>query len=83
MGAKSKSEANDCLHSPAVNLKPHQVAVAKYLLVTRGLLAVHSTGAGKTLTSVASAKCLLVSKVVNKVVVLVKQSAVKQFTDDD
>ncbi len=68
-----------CLESEAVQLRPHQIRVAKYVQKHRGLLCIHSTGTGKTLTAAAVAACLVVNKVVEHVVVLTKKSAVDQF----
>ena len=71
--------ATSCLESEAVQLRPHQIRVAKYVQKHRGLLCIHSTGTGKTLTAAAVAACLVVNKVVEHVVVLTKKSAVDQF----
>lgn len=70
---------SSCLESEDVKLRPHQIRVAKYLQHNRGLLCIHSTGTGKTLTAAAVAACLVVNKVVEVVVVLTKKSAVDQF----
>ncbi len=47
----------------------------------RAVLAIHSTGTGKTLTAAASMRCLLRAGIVKHVAVLVKKSAVKQWHD--
>jgi len=68
-----------CLESDVVKLRPEQKAVASYLLDNHGILAIHSTGTGKTLTSAAAAACLVMSGQVEHVVVLAKKSALSQF----
>lgn len=68
-----------CLENRAVKLYPHQKRVATYIMDNRGLLCIHSTGSGKSLTSIASSVCLLENGVVSTVVILTKKSAVTQF----
>lgn len=62
-----------------IDLYPHQVRVAQHVRSHRGLLCIHSTGTGKTLTSAAAAACLLLDGTVSRVVILAKKSAVAQF----
>jgi len=71
--------ASTCLESDVIKLRPEQKAVASYLLDNHGILAIHSTGTGKTLTSAAAAACLVMSGQVEHVVVLAKKSALSQF----
>ena len=74
--------AQSCLQSDALQLRPEQEACARFLLLNRGLLAIHSTGTGKTLTSAAAATCLITNSSttqVHHIVVLTKKSAVSQF----
>lgn len=63
----------------AIKLHPHQRAVAAYLKKHRGLLALHSTGTGKTLCAAAAIKALMTSGTVRQAVVIVNKSATKQF----
>ena len=51
-----------------VDLKKHQKEIVNYMKTHRGAMAVHSTGTGKTLTSVATALHLLKTKIVTSVV---------------
>ena len=78
--SQSQSQSQSCLQSDALQLRPEQEAVARFLLLNRGLLAIHSTGTGKTLTSAAAATCLVTNKQVSNIVVLAKKSAVSQFS---
>jgi DNA topoisomerase IB len=61
-------------------LYPHQKSVVRHLLSARGVLCIHSTGTGKTLTSIAAAQALLKNKTVRYVVALVKKSILDQYT---
>ena len=76
---RRRMKSDRCLQSDNVKLRPQQVSVAKFLQTHRGLLAVHSTGTGKTITAAAAAACLVASGAVKHVVVLAKKSAVAQF----
>jgi superfamily II DNA or RNA helicase len=40
-------------------LREHQIRVVKHMLNHRGLLAIHNTGTGKTLTAVSAMNCIL------------------------
>jgi superfamily II DNA or RNA helicase len=63
-------------------LKSHQQRVVDFLLEHRGVIALHSTGSGKTLTAVASAKALLARGTVTHTIALVNKSAIEQFWDE-
>lgn len=71
-----------CLKSKNVTLHPYQKNVVQFLIQNRGLLALFSTGSGKTLTAAAAAACLLKHKIVENVVVLLKKTAIGQFKDE-
>lgn len=72
-----------CLESPNVVLKRHQKDTVKFILEkNRGVLAVHSTGTGKTLLAAAAAACLVRTKIVNRAVFLLKKSTVSQFRNE-
>lgn len=60
-------------------LREHQKKVVKHMLVHRGLLAVHSTGTGKTLTAVSTINCLLGKYPNLRVIVLTPLSLVENF----
>lgn len=63
-------------------LEPHQQRVVDFLLKHRGVIALHSTGSGKTLTAIASAKALLARGTVTHTIALVNKSAVEQFWNE-
>lgn len=65
-----------------ISLRPHQRKVREHLRRHGGVLALHGTGTGKTLTSAAAIKDLLQRKIVKHVVVLTKKSAVTQFRNE-
>ena len=60
----------------------HQKRVVKHMLTHRALLAVHSTGSGKTLTAVSSIHCVLVKYPHIKVVVITPLSLVDNFKEN-
>jgi hypothetical protein len=83
--AGSKRASAKCASEGAngtIQLRDHQVNVAHKLLSRHGLLAAHSTGTGKTITSAAAATCLLDAGIVDNVVVLAKKSALTQFESE-
>jgi hypothetical protein len=63
-------------------LQEHQRKVAKHLLTHRGLIAVHSTGSGKTLTAVASIYCVLTKYPNIKVLIITPLSLVDNFKEN-
>ena len=63
-------------------LYQHQSKVVDHLQTHHGIIALHSTGAGKTLTSIASAKSLLGAGIVTRVIVLVNKSIIGQFMSE-
>lgn len=77
-------------HDTDLTIKKHQLTVANHLVNNRGLIAVHSVGTGKTLSSIATAQCLLSRKVVKKVIVVTPTSLqdnfkkqLKQYSDNN
>lgn len=50
---------NDCISRSQKPLMPHQRAVVEWLNQHRGIIAVHQTGAGKTLAAVTASQCFL------------------------
>jgi hypothetical protein len=60
-------------------LHSHQEKVVKYLLDHKGIIVLHSTGAGKTFTSIASAEELLKRKIISHAIVLVNKSIINQY----
>lgn len=60
-------------------LKKHQSDAMNHILNNRGIIVVHSVGTGKTLTSIASAKCLLLKGIVSHVIVITPTSLQHNF----
>jgi len=56
---KEREEEEDCISRSLVELKPHQIAVAKYFEDHRGLVAAFDVGSGKTLAAIAASQCVL------------------------
>jgi SNF2 family DNA or RNA helicase len=63
-------------------LRPHQTKVVDFLLKNRGVIALHSTGSGKTLTSIASARALLAKGIIKHAIALVNKSIIEQFWEE-
>jgi SNF2 family DNA or RNA helicase len=62
-----------------VKLRPHQINVVNHMLKRRGLLAIHPTGSGKTLTAVAAANCVLDNYPNSKVIFISPKSLLENF----
>ena len=62
-----------------VILNEHQIRVAKHMLKHRGLLAIHGTGTGKTLTAVASINCILKNYPSMDIVIITPTSLITNF----
>ena len=62
-----------------LKLKKFQTSVANQLHKNRGVIVVHSVGTGKTITSIATAQCLLLSSVVEHVIVITPTSLQNNF----
>lgn len=58
-GKEKEEENGDCISRSLVELKPHQIAVAKYFENHRGLIAAFDVGSGKTLAAIAASQCVL------------------------
>jgi SNF2 family DNA or RNA helicase len=68
----------------SLTLKKHQLSVANHLSITgnggsRGAIVVHSVGTGKTLSAISTAQCLLINKIVKKVIVITLKSLQENF----
>jgi superfamily II DNA or RNA helicase len=70
---------SQCLSSSNVEFKPHMKRVVQYLSTNRGLIVVHGTGSGKTLTAIGTSQCLLKNFPDKKVLVITPTSLVKNF----
>lgn len=62
-----------------ITLKKHQLKVSNQLVKTRGVIAVHSVGTGKTLTAISSSQCLLNKGLVEHIIVITPTSLQKNF----
>ena len=62
-----------------MKIKKHQFNVANELTEKRGLVLFHEVGTGKTLTAVVSSRCLLLSNIINKVIVITPTSLQENF----
>ena len=69
----------NCVKRSNLSLRPHQKKVVKYLDNHDGLLVIHGTGTGKTLTSVTASQCFLDNNPNSKVVVVSPASLVHNF----
>ena len=80
---KKYNKINPCgsvLHdNTSLTIKKHQMSVANHLFHYRGAIVVHSVGTGKTLSAVATAQCLLLNKIVSKVIVVTPTSLQSNF----
>lgn len=80
---KMANEINPCgiaLHKDTdITLKKHQISVSNQLVETRGVIAVHSVGTGKTLTAIATSQCLLLKGIVENVIVITPTSLQRNF----
>ena len=62
-----------------LKVKHYQIAVSNHLFKHRGCVVVHSVGTGKTITSIASAQCLLNNKKIEHVIVITPTSLKHNF----
>jgi len=63
----------------APTLRSYQQKVIKHMRRNRGVIALHSTGTGKTVTAVACARDLIARKAVTRAIALVNKSIIEQF----
>jgi superfamily II DNA or RNA helicase len=64
-----------------LKLKKFQTSASNQLYKNRGVVVVHSVGTGKTVTSIATAQCLLISSVIEHVIVITPTSLQRNFID--
>lgn len=80
---KKYTKINPCgpiLYSDTdLTIKKHQMSVANHLVENRGAIVVHSVGTGKTLCAIATAQCMLLNQIVNKVIVVTPTSLQENF----
>jgi SNF2 family DNA or RNA helicase len=72
-------EENDCVSRSKIPLKEHQRKLIEVLNKRRGLIAIHSTGSGKTLTAVTASQCFLDENPSHKVIVITPVSLQGNF----
>ena len=76
---ESHPQALNCIDRSKLKLRPHQLKVVRYMEKHDGLLVVHGTGTGKTLTAVTLSQCYLDDNPRNKVVFVGPASLVTNF----
>jgi len=76
-----KIEDDTCMIplNPDITTREHQKHVVRHLLKHRGLLAIHPTGTGKTLTAVAAMNCILGHYPDVKVIFIAPLSLIENF----
>jgi SNF2 family DNA or RNA helicase len=79
--SKKSDEKMDlsCITASQIPLRDYQKIVVKHMLSNRGILAIHSTGAGKTLTAVTATQCYLQNSPKGKVYVITPKSLQDNF----
>lgn len=71
--------ALDCIERSALKLAKYQNEVVRHMENNRGLLVVHGTGSGKTLTAVTLSQCFLDKEPNGKVIVATPKSLLPNF----
>ena len=69
----------ECIQNSKTPLNSHQKKVVEFIMKNRGLLVVHSTGSGKTLSAVTAAKCVLDMNKKIQVFVIAPKSLLENF----
>ena len=69
----------DCFERSKVMLNPYQRKVVDHMMKNRGLIIVHGTGMGKTMTAVTTSMCLLDKYQEKKVLVVTPKSLQDNF----
>jgi SNF2 family DNA or RNA helicase len=79
-----KPDPLNCMSYNTLQLQPHQEAVIQFLMNSRqkGLVVQHSTGSGKTITAISTARCLLQQSPDLKVIILTPASVTDQFRSE-
>lgn len=76
---KIKEKNRPCINKSNLKLNNHQIRVIERLFINDGLLLVHSTGTGKTLSSIGIAECMIDNGIVENVVVSAPRVLVENF----
>ena len=78
----NKNINKGCVDRSALPLRAHQKNVVKYLDTHKGILAIHGTGTGKTLTAVTASQCFLDQNPDKKVIVVSPAALVHNFAKE-
>jgi superfamily II DNA or RNA helicase len=75
------TESSPCIKKSKLKLRPHQIKAVKSLLSDNidGLLVIHPTGYGKTLTAVAASQCYLDSNPKHSIIFIGPSSLISNF----
>ena len=76
---KIKEKNRPCINKSNLKLNNHQIRVIERLFINDGLLLVHSTGTGKTLSSIGIAECMIDNGIVENVIVSAPRVLVENF----
>lgn len=80
---KVANELNPCgtalYKDTDITLKKHQLSTCNQLANTRGVVAVHSVGTGKTLTAICTSQAMLLNNEVEHIIVITPTSLQKNF----
>ena len=81
MGNNTSYENISCIERSRLKLRPHQEKIINYLLQdkTDGILLVHPTGTGKTLTAVTASQCFLDAYPESRVIFVGPSSLITNF----
>jgi superfamily II DNA or RNA helicase len=71
--------SNSCILRSKIPLRPYQTKVCQTIRRQRGLIVVHGTGTGKTLTAVTASQCYLKDKPGHGILVLTPKSVIENF----
>jgi superfamily II DNA or RNA helicase len=75
----TKKPLRDCIKRSVLPLRDSQIRVVQFMDTQPGLLVVHGTGTGKTLTAVATSQCYLDKNPNNRVVFIGPTSLLSNF----
>lgn len=79
---KSPDKRDQCMIplNSDLTVRDHQIKVVQHLLHNRGLVAIHETGTGKTLTAVTAMRCIIAKfPSINKIIVVSPVSLLENF----
>jgi SNF2 family DNA or RNA helicase len=80
---KNKKMNKACINNSKTALKKHQKKLVEVLSTSqRGIIAIHSTGSGKTLTAITASQCFLKSNKDGKIIVITPKSLQGNFINE-